>query len=598
MLDLLIAMVKFTIIPVAGGLWLSISGLSRKMDMFENVVSSLSLGLVFAVLVGCASFLVGFTYVNLIVTCLMLILLGLFMVRRGFRSSTPKLEGLERRYWLPILLALVHVAFFAFYWHAFPYFPTAKGLDVMAHAQETRDVIGSSATEPDQLGAHLLLAFLYSFIGGKLLTSLQMTTAIVDILSIPLAYCVFQRIFRWNGQSAAYACVAFSLIIPSGLLHYFDTGTYANIIGDFFIMLSLLGVLVLWEEMSASSVMTVAVVEGVALVSHVSAVIFGAVMLGCSIIVFKSYRSKLRNYILGNLGFVVLPVAVLVIAPHFLYGEIELVLAHIAVRGNPAIALQAYLDNYLAYAGLFGFGVVLIAFTSTITRVQRYLESFLPATWFMFLFLAIFIGPTEDSWRYVLLSFVPASALVGQLLWKIERGIHLLARRGIRRKWLRKAFVRFIMISIFVALIISGSFPRLLTETYSAENSIRQRQLMIYDSMAWLASNASSNARVVSVDLSEYRYLSGFFNLPQTEEYELFILHGHGNPYDPSSERFLHYDYVAVSVDYVGLPNYYACSAMKLVYLNSQVAIFRVVGDSCTTNSTSSDLAVLTQEMI
>jgi hypothetical protein len=598
MLDLFVAIIKSILIAATGGLWLSVSGLARKVDMFESVVCSLSLGVVFAVLAGCVSFFVGFSYVNVITVCLMLILFGLFMVRGGFASSTLKLRPLERRYWIPISLALVHVVFFVFYWHAFPYFPTARGLDVMAHTQETTDVIRTFATEPDEMGAHLLLAFSYSFLGGNLLTSLRMTTAVVDILSIPVAYCVFQRMFRRNAQTAAYAIVAFSLIIPSGLLHYFDSGTYANIIGDFFIMLSLLGVLILWEEVSAPSAMTVAVVEVVALTSHVSVIVFGAVMLCCSIIVLKSYPFKFKNYALANLGFVALPVAVLVIAPRLLYGETELIFAHVAFRGSPAIALQAWLDNYVGYTGLLVFGVVLIAFTLTITMARRHLESLLPATWFMFLFLAIFIGPVEDNWRLVLLSFVPASALLGQLLHKIERCINLLARRTIRRTRLRKALVRVTMIGIVVVLILSGSFPRLVTETYSAERSIRQRQLMIYDSMAWLASNATSNAVVVSVGLIEYGYLSGIFNLTYGGDYELLILHGYGNPYNPGSDGILHFNYVAVSVDYVGLQNYYACAAMRLAFQNSQVAIFRVVGNSCARNSTSNNLPVSTQELI
>jgi hypothetical protein len=153
------------------------------------------------------------------------------------------------------------------------------------------------------------------------------------------------------------------------------------------------------------------------------------------------------------------------------------------------------------------------------------------------------------------------------------------------------------MIAIILILIVSGSFPRLLTEISLAERSMPQRQLMIYDSMAWLASNATSDPVVVSVGLSEYRYLSGIFNVAYAGDYELLIYWGYpGNPYHPSSlialQENLHFNYVAVSADYVGLQNYYACGAMKLAFQNSQVTIFRVLGNSCTSNRASSNLEV------
>jgi hypothetical protein len=531
------------------------------------------------------------------------------MVRWDFAPPTLKLERLERRYWLPISLSCVHIAFFAFYLQASPYFPISQGLDVVWHTQLTAAAIGSVVlpSEPlTEMGAHLLFAFSYSFLGAEnLLTSLRTTAAVVEILSILVAYCLFQRIFRRYAQcgSATYATVAFSLILPSELIYYYYTGTYANMVGDFFVMLSLLAVLILWEEMSPSSAVTVVVVEGLALISHTSVMIFAAIMLGCSAIAFNFYGSKFRNYVLANLGFVTVPLAVLLIAPYFFRREINLIVVvnrYLAVQNNPAIALEAWFHNYVAYTGVVGFAIVLVAFILNLTTARRRFESFLLGAWFAVLFLGIFFGPVENNWRFVLLSFIPASGLVAQLLAKTQHGISLFARRRIQSARLRNACVRITIIGIILIIMVSGSFPRLVTETYLAERSTPQRQLMIYDSMAWLASNATSNAVVVSVGLSEYRYLSGIFNVTYAGDYELLVLNYPGNPYNPESlialEGILHFNYVAVSVNYAGFRNYYACAALKLAFQNSQVAIFSVLGDSSAGNSAVSNLAVLAQE--
>jgi hypothetical protein len=85
-------------------------------------------------------------------------------------------------------------------------------------------------------------------------------------------------------------------------------------------------------------------------------------------------------------------------------------------------------------------------------------------------------------------------------------------------------------------------------------------------------------------------------------DYELLLLTYPGNPYHPSSlialEGILHFNYLVVSANYVGLQNYYACADMKLVFQNSQVVIFKVIGNSCTSNSAVGNLGVSDRELV
>jgi hypothetical protein len=608
--SILVTMVKAMLIVISGGLWLSASGLSRRMDMFERVVCSVSLGVVFAVFVGCVSFLIGFAYVDLIVVCLMLILFGLFMVRAGFVVPRIKLERVEKKYWLPISLFCVHIAFFAFYLRAFPFFPPSDAMDIVWHIQMTTAALGSVILPWEPLtekGAHVLFAFSYSFLGGDVLTSLRVTTAFVESLSVLVAYCLFQRIFKrcMPNVGAAYATTAFALVLPSGLLYYADTGTYANIIGDFFVLLTLLLILIVSEGISFPSALTLFVVETLALIAHISVMIFAALMVSCSIVVFKYFRFKFRNYVFANLGFVALPVVMLVIAPQFVFREISFIFSHsyVAFQSKPTINLVTWFNGYLSYAGPINLGLVFIGLGMAVTRMRQHFESFLLGAWSIFLFLAIFFGSVGTTWRFVLLSFVPACGLFAVLLARIQHHIGSLVEGRVQMTRLRNAFVSVSIIGILLISIASGSLPRLVIETYLAEGIAPQGQLSVYDSMAWLKSNSNSETIVVSVGLQrEYRYLPILFNRTYVGDYELLLLTYPGNPYHPSSlmalEGVLHFNYVVVSANYVGLQNYYACADMRLVFQNSQVVIFKVIGNSCTGNGAVGNLAVSVRELV
>jgi len=600
-LDLLFTIFKCVLVAAAGSIWLSLSGLSRQMDAFGKAVCSLSFGVVFAVLAGFVSFLVGFEHVDLVTVFLTLVLLVLFLVRRRFAgiARPVKMRWLDKKYGLPISLSCVHVIFFAVYWIVFPYFPTTSSLDAWNHLVETTTVMrsvvsGLTETQLTELGAHSLFAFVYSFVGGSLLNSLRVTSAVVDILSILVGYCLFQRVFRERNQRIPeYATIVLSLMLPSDLIYFFYTATYANILGDFFIMLCLLAILISSEQFSVSSVVTLIIVEALALLSHMSVIIFGTVMLACSIVVFKYYPQKIRNYLLTNLGFILLPMIALVMPPHLLYRELDQIITfykYFAVQSNPANVLHVWIANYVSYAGILAFGVTLVAVAWTVTRA-RHFESFLLAVWFTFLFLGIFFESVTNNWRFVLFSFVPASALVGRLLAQIHHRLYLLLGKNIRNARMCVACRRIAMIGIIIFLIVSGTFPRMLAATYYAAGGGLQKQIMIHTSMVWLASNATLGGIVVSVDAPEYMYLYGSSKLSYIGDYEfLTVADGYpGNPYEASSlvalQGTLHFSYVVVSAHYVGLQNYRACGALKLIFENSEVAIFRSVGNSCTLNN-------------
>jgi len=579
-----LAVLKSVLLAVAGGLWLAGSGLSSKLDGFEKIVISIGLGVALAVLVGCVSLILGFSHVDIITLCLTFVLFILFLVKRNLTMPRLKLT-IERQYWVPVSLFSVHVLFFVLYLYAFPFFPGSDAMDVVWHIYITNAVLHGQIVAPaTETGSHILFAYFYSFLGGGLLDSLRISTAAIEAFSVLVAYCMFHRLFR-QFESAAYATVAFSLIVPAGLFYYTSIGAYPNIIGDFFVLLSLFFFLIVSQNISKLSILTMVVIETLALISHISVLIFGGLMLSFSVFIYKSNRDMFKSYALANVGFLILPIAVLVISPGLLIREIGYVsnLNYIGLQDSPALILRTWFDNYVFLAGPINFGLVWIALVMAVTKMRKQWESLLLAAWFTLLFLAIFFG--SNGSRFVLLSFLPGAGLIGLLLLRIDRSISRLAR-WIRVPRVRRIFTGVTMICIIFVLIATGSAARMATETYLADGMSRQNQLLIYESMQWLASNSNSDAAVISIGLQkEYRYLPTLFNRTYVGDYDL-----PPDNQNPSNllavKSVMHFNYIVITTNFNGIQNYYQCKALRSVFRNSQVTIFALTNAVSCSNGT------------
>jgi hypothetical protein len=492
----------------------------------------------------------------------------------------PRLElTIERQYWLPVSLFSVHVAFFIWHLYVFPFFPSSDPIDVIWHVLITGAILRGMVVPPvTEAGSHILFAYFYSLLGGRLLDSLRFTTVGIECLSILVAYCTFHRLLR-RFECAAYATVAFSLILPSGLYYYTSVGAYPNIVGDFFVLLSLFFFLIVSQNISKPSVLTIAVIEALALISHISVLIFGGFMLAFSFYIYKSHRDMFKNYALANVGFLVLPLAAVITSPALVIREISYIsnLNYIGVQDTPALILQNWFYNYADLAGPINFGLVWIALVTTVAKMRRRWQSLLLASWFVLLFLAIFFGPND--WRFVLLSFLPGAGLVGVLLLGIKQGISRFTT-WIQIPRARRIFTGITMICIIFVLVSTSSIARITAETYLADGNSRQNQLLIYESMQWIASNSNSDAAVISVGLyKEYRYLPVLFNRTYVGDYDLPP--DNQNPGNLlKAKGATHFSYIAIATNFSGIQNYYQCKALRLVFRNSQVSIFALTNTS------------------
>jgi len=575
------------LLALGGALWLFVSGLSSKMDDFERIVASSGLSIALAVLAGCVSLFVGFRYVDLTTVCLLVALFVLFLAKHGLQKPKLKLE-MRKRHLVPISLCAIQLVLLALYLHAFPFFPNNDAMDIVWHISLTDAVLRGQIVAPfTELGSHALFAYVYSLVGGVLLESVRITVGAVDALSVLVAYCMFSRLFP-QYECAEYATIAFSLLMPAELIYYTGIGAYANIVGDFFVLLSLLLFLTALNHVAVSSTVTLIVVQGLSLVSHISVLIFAGLMVRYSFIL-GHFGYRMRGSWLASVGFLAIPLLAVVISPNIVAHELGYIstLNYVGVQSDPVLALTTWFANYAFLAGALSFALVLIALMAAIVERRHYWASLL-ATWFILLFLSIFFG--SNGSRFILLSLVPGAGLVGLLLFRIQGYIRTLAERVTSVKYSVKTLSTVIMICLLLIMTATGPLTRIGSEIYIAEGSARQKQLLVYESMAWLGSNASSSAVVVSVDLQkDYRYLPTLFNRTYVgDTFSCLYYQTHFDCLDNQSSATLlklapviHFNYIAISTNFAGIQDYSHCQGLRTVFSNSQVVIFLVTDTSC-----------------
>jgi hypothetical protein len=382
-----------------------------------------------------------------------------------------------------------------------------------------------------------------------------------------VAYCLFHRILP-SKQAGDYAAVAFAVIVPAGFVYYTNVGAYPNIVGDFFVLTSFLLVVAILSELTIGSVVTAVVVEVIALISHISALIFLLLIVGFSLVIFTRFRSQLRGYLISNLGFFLVPIVAAASAPFLVTRELSYVSGfYLDLHNDLALVLRVWIHNYLFLAGPVNAILLTVAFLWAILRMRsRVWPSFL-AAWFLLLILLVFIG-TQD-WRMVLLSFVPGAGLLGMLLARVQETLEKLTLPRMHSLQVRRIAVGSLML-VFV-MVLAASGPSAFALSHSSSNGQSARQRYIYDSMLWIEDNTSRISVVVSVGLPlEYRYLpivanrtyAGDFQLNSTEILKL--------------QPALRFNYVAVSATFSGLNTFYLFNAFRLEYENPAVVILVV----------------------
>jgi hypothetical protein len=484
--------------------------------------------------------------------------------------SAVKIRELSR-YWFPAALFLFHMVLWTIYLISYPYFPNTEPPDAVWHAEITLSVLRGAFTTPIAQagfagGSHILFAFVSTYFGLTVISAERVTAAFVESLSVLVAYCVFQRILP--KLSADYAAVAYAVITPAGFVYYANVGAYPNIVGDFFVLTAILLAVTIQARLTLSSVLTAIVVEALALIAHVSVLIFTLLVVWFSVVVFTKFRPQFRAYVISNIGFFLLPLAAVLVASVLVNRELAYVSGYyLTLQNDLGLVLRVWLHNYLFLAGAVNFVLLIVAFVWTIVKWRKSLWPAFLAAWFTVLVILVLIG-TQDS-RMVLLSFVPGAGLIGILLSKLQETLEKATMLRVRSQRVGKIVVNVLMLLLVVGLAANGPSAYALSHAFGSGKAARQGQ--IYDSMVWIQTNTPRDSVVVSVGLPlEYRYLPiltnrtymGDFQLNSTEILKL--------------RPALSFNYVAVSAGFSGLNTFYASNAFRPACQNAEVVVFVV----------------------
>lgn len=570
----LVAIAKAFVLVMAGYGWIETSRVDLRGNVLERIVLGICLGLTGAVI---SSSLVIAARLPFDSTDYAVVIFAIFLIVVWLLSKpnlTMPVGGLRvvSKYWLPIVLFLFHLILWTTYLVDYPYFPNTEPPDAVFHAEITLSVLQgafSSPIGPTGLagGAHILFAFVSSYFGMSVIAAERVTAAFVESFTILVAYCLFQRILP-SKLAGDYASVAYAIIIPAGFVYFANVGAYPNIIGDFIVLTSLLLVAIIMPEPKVRSVTTAALVEVIALISHVTALIFLLLIVGFSLVVFTRFRTQFRGYVLSNLGFFLVPITAVISLPSLVGRELSYVSGlYLNLNNDLGLVLQIWIHNYLFLAGDLNAVLLIAALVLVAFKFRRsFWPSFL-ASWFSLLIFLVFIG-TQD-WRMVLLSLVPGAGLLGILLSKVHGWLDQLLLPRIRALRRRRAVVTSMMFLLIVVMAAGGPSPYALSHAFS--NSEPTEQRYIYASMVWLEENTSSTASVITVGIPlEYRYLPVVANRTYVGNFQL------NSTGIMKLQSSLGFNFVVVSTNFSGLNTFYISNSFRVKYQNPDVVIFRL----------------------
>ncbi len=567
--------IKTVIIATAGFGWLYVSRIARRTNALEKIVLAATLTIASAILAGSLAIATALSFEHISNAILVLgavSLLGVWLFEKPSFALPKTIVKTLQRYWLPASLFCFHIALWTIYFINYPYFPNTDPIDVVWHSDITASVIRRAIVNPVAeagfpAGSHILFAFTSAYFGISVLASVRIVTAVVEALSVLVAYCLFQRILP-AGRAAAYSTVAFSLLIPSGLVYYARLGAYPNIVGDFFVLASLLVARIVSERLTLPSIFVAALIQSTALISHISVPIVAALVIGFSAVVFRQFRAQFHAYLVSNIGFFFLPTAALLATPSAMARQLAYVSKYYLELNNIlGLVLQQWLHNYLLFVGPFNFLLLLAALGLVVVTARKLIWPLFLSVWFGLLFLMVFVS--TNDWRLILLSLIPGAGLLGILLERLHETLQGVAMRSIDHARTRRTLVALVMLFL-IALSIAGG-PTIFAVNEASANGQTLKQRGIYESMLWLRDNSPNDSAVISVSLQkEYRYLPIITNLSFRGDYRVAsedIVKLRGT---------LVFNYVAVSADFYGLETFYRSSAFKAQYWNAAVVVFRI----------------------
>jgi hypothetical protein len=468
---------------------------------------------------------------------------------------------------LPVIAtACIYVVVLVSLFWSSPFYPTADADDPITHAQVVEGIInGLGRTlllhSDFAIGMHFVSAVLARLLAVDSLDAIRFLLSMVIVVSVFLTYFCARNLLD-NRNAANLTLIVAAFIIPADAIHFIKVGTFPNILSDALVVAMLWLIVSYTREPSRAMGLTLTFLALAGLFVHSTFLMFLGALWVALPVFLVSYRRYFTDYVKSVLFTTAGLFCLFVLLGSFLSASLgRIYTGYVASSFSPtpvALILQVLVWNYLALASPLAALAIIAAIVFVLVKQRNAIWPIFVCIWFGLLLVAAIISP--QGWRFILLSMVPASFLLGSSLGFLRE----LSSSSARRSW--SGVRRMLLPILLCGLILSGSFVGLLPRVFDPSNRIREEAVV--DSMSWLKQNGDGQS-VASVELSlDYRYLTTLTGIVYAGD---FNESANSMVAQAGGVRF---GYVVVAVQGTQFPTFESSSMVVEKYRNSVVAIF------------------------
>ncbi len=549
-----------------GYAWVLFSGLNSRFGIAERLALSFIISVSFTSLFTAGLSLVTSHYLSYSVggSLGLSTILLILSFRHGnlFRRPLPKLD----RTMLPVIAtACIYVVVLTSLFWSSPFYPNTDAYDPITHAQVVEGIIdGFGRTlllhSNYAIGLHFVSAVLARLLAVDSLDAIRFLLSMVIVVSVFLTY--FSARSLLGKGNAIFALIVAAFIIPADAIHFIRVGTFPNILADAVVVAMLWLIVSYTTEPNRALGLTLTFLAVAGLFVHSSFLMFIAALWVALPVFLISYRRYFKNYFKSVLFTTAGLFCLFVLLGSFLSASLERIFTgYVASSFSPTpvpLLLQVLVWNYVALAGPLATVSIVAAVVFVVVKQRKAIWPIFGCIWFGLLVVAAFIAP--EGWRFILLSLVPASFLLGDSLGSLGK-LRTLSACGSRL-----TARRMLLPILLCGLILSGSFVGLLPRVF--DPSSRSREEAVVASMSWLKQNGVGRS-VASVELSlDYRYLTTLTGLAYVGD---FNESANSMVVQTGGAKF---GYVAIAVQGTQFPTFESSNMFVEKYQNSVVAIF------------------------
>jgi len=564
-----------------GLLWTVIFSSWRTMRSIEILAMSFGFSCIAIPLV-----LAGGAWIGLVVPVWTLTLLsagcgivaGTFLAVHLLKEKGVSLETLKasREDVAALIVFVIHSGIVYFYFIKYPVFDKLFLYDPVWHTAATLQIVDSRGhallqTFEYPLALHFMLSLILRCLKGEPIVVVRSTLAVIESLTCIMVYVTGSRVLQ-NRLYGFFCTLTYALIMPVGLIHLVNSGTYSNMLANLYTLYAIYLFAMAMKKADLLSQLTLVII-GVALAfSHFSSFIFISFVWVFLPVVYIFFREVWRAYVISSLSLSLGSFSLLLYIPNMIY-RISFVLSGRSIGLLPSDAVFGLLYSHIpflgltyAFVGLPSFAVLLASCILLFRKSKRSpWYAFIPS---LFIYTYVLSLQGENVWRFALYAIFVGIFLVGYFLSKPMLSIYRWASNLSLHPTVNKINSKGILAVLILSLITMGPTFEFVNDVVGDSKS--ERQLAIYDSMKWAEENTPRDSSFLSVGLLEYTYLPVVANRTFQGDYEI----PPGEIYSLSKQNYV--DYVAVSTRDERLEAFKSNELFELMFENKYVLIFHI----------------------